>query len=56
MLEDLKKQDAVGVVLIVDRRGALPDVPDWKTEIHGTSNGFQQVAERFRVVFGQAIE
>lgn len=33
---------------IVDCRGAMPDVSDWNDEIHGTSDGFRKVAERFR--------
>lgn len=35
-------------VHVVDCRGALPAVTDWVDEIHGTSDGFAVVADRFR--------
>lgn len=34
-------------VHVVDCRGALPELSDWADEIHGTSEGFAEVARRF---------
>ena len=42
-------------VWLIDCRGALPDVSDWKDEIHGTSDGFTEVAARFKAVIDPAI-
>lgn len=32
---------------VVNCRGSMPDLADWKDEIHGTSEGFKKVAARF---------
>lgn len=34
-------------VHVVDCRGAMPSIGDWKDEIHGTNAGFAKVASRF---------
>jgi hypothetical protein len=34
-------------VHVVDCRGSLPDLGDWADEIHGTSEGYASVADRF---------
>jgi len=41
-------------VHVVNVRGALPAVSDWADEIHGTSQGFGKVAERFRTTLKTA--
>lgn len=43
-------------VHLVDARGALPDVTHWADEIHGTSDGFREVAARFKDVLRSVIQ
>ncbi len=54
MLEGLAGDSSATGVYVVNCRGALPEVSDWADEIHGTSNGFAKVADRFRAVLSQA--
>lgn len=42
-------------VWLVDCRNAMPEVGDWIDEIHGTSDGFRKVANRFFEVISQAL-
>lgn len=42
-------------VVVVDCRGAMPDVTDWVDEIHGTDEGFAKVTQRFQSVLKQAL-
>jgi hypothetical protein len=53
MLERVAKANTH--VYVVDCRGALPNLTDWADEIHGTSDGFAAVADRFQVVLTQAL-
>ena len=55
MLGKLSTDDTLGPVHLVDCRGTLPDVSDWEDEIHGTSDGFDKVAARFRAVLENAL-
>ncbi|WP_417713215.1 DNA/RNA non-specific endonuclease [Pseudophaeobacter arcticus] len=41
-------------VWLVDCRNAMPNLADWKDEIHGTSNGFRRVANRFKAALKEA--
>jgi len=43
-------------VHLVNIRGTLTQVSDWKDEIHGTSEGFQRVAARFRKVLNKVVK
>lgn len=43
-------------VWVVDCRGAMPNLTDWNDEIHGTSEGFSAVGDRFREVIDRVIE
>ncbi len=54
MLEELAGDSTVTKVWVVNCRGAMPAVSDWVDEIHGTSQGFAKVAERFRTVIRNA--
>ena len=49
MLDGIASDSTLSGVHLVDCRGALPNVSDWIDEIHGTSAGFAEVADRFRV-------
>ncbi len=51
---DKLARDHTGVH-IVDCRGAMPSVTDWADEIHGTSDGFAKVAQRFKKAIEAAI-
>jgi N-acetylmuramoyl-L-alanine amidase len=42
-------------VYVVDCRHAMPNVSDWIDEIHGTSEGFAKVAERFKAVLAAVV-
>ncbi|GHB36152.1 hypothetical protein GCM10007094_27230 [Pseudovibrio japonicus] len=42
-------------VIVVDCRGAMPNLSDWVDEIHGTSDGFAKVASRFKAAIDQAL-
>ena len=55
MLGGLAGDSAQTKVYVVDCRGALPHVRDWADEIHGTSEGFATVADRFRVSLSLAL-
>ena len=49
MLAELAGNSRMTKVWVVDCRNAMPEVTDWNDEIHGTSDGFRKVAERFRL-------
>ncbi len=53
MLNGLATRDAN--VIVVDCRGAMPELTDWVDEIHGTSDGFAKVASRFKAAIDQAL-
>ncbi|AEV38016.1 hypothetical protein PSE_3512 [Pseudovibrio sp. FO-BEG1] len=53
MLDGLAAADAN--VIVVDCRGAMPNLTDWVDEIHGTSDGFAKVAGRFKMAIDQAL-
>lgn len=53
MLDGLAASDAN--VIVVDCRGAMPNLTDWVDEIHGTSDGFAKVASRFKAAIDQAL-
>lgn len=55
MLEQISGDPAVTGVWLIDCRGAMPNLSDWNDEIHGTSEGFVKVADRFRAVLGQVL-
>ncbi|MBO6922746.1 hypothetical protein [Boseongicola sp. H5] len=55
MLHSLRDAPGQKHVHVVDCRGALPDVTDWNDEIHGTSEGFEEVGRRFAAVLGTAL-
>lgn len=48
MMENLAKENGINHVYVVDNRGAMPYVSDWKDEIHAKNHGFARVAQRFR--------
>lgn len=50
MLNEVSGNSNTSNVWVVDCRGAMPNLSDWKDEIHGTSDGFKAVAERFKTV------
>jgi len=56
MLNDLAGDPSQSNVWVVDCRGSMPDVSDWKDEIHGTNDGFAKVARRFRDVMDGVIK
>jgi hypothetical protein len=53
MLERVAQNDPD--VHVIDCRGSLPHPSDWADEIHGTSNGFGFVADRFRAKLDQVL-
>ena len=53
VLNDLAATDEN--VIVVDCRGAMPNLTDWVDEIHGTSAGFAKVASRFKAAIDQAL-
>lgn len=55
MLNDLAGDSSETGVWVVDCRGAMPDLKDWNDEIHGTSDGFAKVAERFKSILSNVI-
>lgn len=55
MLHDLAGDPAQSGVWVVDCRGAMPELKDWNDEIHGTSEGFAKVAERFKSILTDII-
>ncbi len=42
-------------VLVVNCRGAMPNLTDWIDEIHGTDEGFAKVTQRFRDTLDTAL-
>jgi len=54
MLFSLRDAPGQRAVHVVDCRGAMPSVTDWNDEIHGTSDGFEEVGRRFRKVLMEA--
>lgn len=54
MLDGLAGSSAQTGIWVVNCRGAMPDVGDWIDEIHGTTNGFAKVADRFRSTLSMA--
>lgn len=54
MLERVAGDPKQTGVWLVDCRGAMPDVTDWIDEIHGTDEGFGNVAAKFRKVLKKA--
>ena len=48
LLNSIANSPDVDGVHVVDCRGAMPELADWADEIHGTSDGFANVAVRFR--------
>ncbi|MCP4997567.1 MAG: hypothetical protein GY933_02155 [Hyphomicrobiales bacterium] len=55
MMHDIAGEDTAGRVFVIDARGSLPNVDSWVDEIHGTSDGFKEVAKRFRDSINLAI-
>ncbi len=55
MLHQVASADPSGRTFVVDARGSLPHRDDWADEIHGTSDGFEKVAERFRKALISAL-
>ena len=55
MLHRVAGDPAATGIHVVDCRGAMPDVGDWVDEIHGTSEGFRKVTERFRATLAQVL-
>ncbi len=53
-LHELAGDSATTRIHVVDVRGTLTKVTDWADEIHGTSEGFALVAERFRATLQTA--
>lgn len=53
MLEELSQSH--NNVLVVNCRGAMPEVTDWIDEIHGTDEGFAKVTQRFRTTLNTAL-
>lgn len=51
-LETLEEKPSV---VVVDCRGALPNLDDWNDEIHGTSSGFVEVGRRFHSVMTKMV-
>ena len=56
MLSDLAGDPSETGVWLVDCRGAMPSVTDWKDEIHGTSEGFAKVADRFEKTLKKVLK
>jgi len=48
MLRQVAGDSTESYVWVVDCRNAMPELTDWNDEIHGTSKGFANVAQRFR--------
>lgn len=54
MLEEFSGAPKTSRVWLVDCRNAMPNLSDWKDEIHGTSSGFRKVAQRFKAALKEA--
>ena len=50
MMREVAGSSNTSNVWVVDCRNAMPNLADWNDEIHGTSDGFSAVAERFKAV------
>lgn len=55
LLADIAGDSTSTGVWLVDCRNTLSEVTDWADEIHGTSDGFAKVAEKFKAVLDKAI-
>ncbi|UVC19415.1 trypsin-like peptidase domain-containing protein [Mesorhizobium onobrychidis] len=55
MFDKVAGNSRVTKVHMVDARGALGPVDSWADEIHGTSDGFANVASRFKAVLNRVI-
>jgi len=55
LLEDIAGDSAETGIWLIDCRGAMPIVTDWKDEIHGTSDGFSKVAVRFKATISDVL-
>ncbi len=55
MMNELAADPNISHVYVVDNRGAMPYVSDWKDEIHGKNHGFSRVAQRFRTTINSVI-
>jgi len=55
LLNDLAGDSEATGVWVVNCRGTLTDVQDWNDEIHGTTDGFRKIADRFAQVLSTAI-
>jgi hypothetical protein len=54
--EDQQIESAMKIGNTLSRwRRAMPDLKDWNNEIHGTSDGFAKVAERFKSILTDVI-
>lgn len=56
MLKSIAANSKETGVWLVDCRGAMHEVSAWIDEIHGTSDGFTKIAERFLPVLSKAIK
>lgn len=54
MLGEFSGNSKTTKVWLVDCRNAMPNLTDWNDEIHGTSNGFRKVADRFKAALKEA--
>ena len=48
LLNSIADDPTISDVHVIDCRGAMPTLSDWEDEIHGTSDGFSEVAARFK--------
>ncbi len=55
LLAEIAGDSRITAVWLIDCRNAMPNVEDWVDEIHGTSQGFEKVAARFKVVIDNVI-
>lgn len=55
MMNALTAESGINHVYVVDNRGAMPFISDWKDEIHGKNHGFARVAQRFRDTINPVI-
>jgi len=56
MLNELAGNSNHTQVWLVDCRGILNEVSDWNDEIHGTSEGFAKIADKFKSVIDEALK
>lgn len=55
MLETLSLNPDETKIWVVNNRNTLTDLSDWNDEIHGTSEGFQKIANNFKKILRSAI-